>query len=393
MSRLAFLFKAFISETCTDEERQEFLHLAQVDDNADELNALIDQELNNIENQGTSSYHFPNELFEGILTRTRAEGRNTWRKEFRKIWFAAAAILLLILLIGSVYQIVNHTGTRIARNRRPGSLPTDIQPGGNKAILILSDNSTIILDTAKIGLVASEGNADIRKLDAGQIAYNSSVTKQKEVLYNTIVTPRGGQYKLRLPDSSEVWLNAASSIRFPTRFCAENRIVEITGEVFFEVAHNAKKPFIVRTSHAEIAVLGTSFNVNTYNEQMGCTTTLVEGSLKLFYESIRQSQVLRPGEQAFLDEGRKIILNDKVNIAAIIAWKNGYFLFSSSSLHDVMDQIARWYDIDVIYEGKIGQRNFGGKIQRDLNLLGVLQILEKNNIHFRLEGRKLYVKS
>ena len=259
----------------------------------------------------------------------------------------------------------------------------------NKAILTLSDGSTIILDDAKNGQVAQQGGTQIAKLANGQLVYNALDGKPAEVVFNTLTTPRGGQFKLTLPDGSEVWLNASSSIKYPTAFIGNERKVEISGEAYFEIVHNAAKPFKVSVNGMEVKVLGTHFNINAYNDEASVKTTLLEGSISL--TKADAATTLKPGQQAQLGNGGNIKVIDNVDIDQVVAWKNGYFSFNRADLQTVMRQIARWYDVDISYEGKIPERQFGGKIDRNSNASEVLKILEESKVHFRIEEKKIIV--
>jgi transmembrane sensor len=334
--------------------------------------------------------------------------RETWKKISEKItefpsfkvykslnirrWVAAAAIFIIVLGAGG-YFILHKTPDKIAKteNILPQNKKTDIAPGGNKAVLTLANGSTIILDSAQNGTLSSQGNIKIIKLDDGQLAYDkSAVSGNTELLYNTISTPKGGQYQLTLSDGSKVWLNAASSLRFPASFSDDERKVELTGEGYFEVAHNAAKPFIVTKNNVEIKVLGTHFNVNAYDDENSMKVTLLEGSVKV--SKGNESTVISPGQQARISNlEKKIDVKKNVDLDEVIAWKNGLFQFDQANIKTIMRQIARWYDVDVVFEGKIPEVLFGGKISRDVNVSQVLKVLQEGGIHFRVEGKKIIV--
>jgi ferric-dicitrate binding protein FerR (iron transport regulator) len=294
--------------------------------------------------------------------------------------------------------------SRPAQNRDPAVAadhPHDIPPGGNKAILKLADGSEITLDNAQNGTLAQQGNIKIIKLDSGRLAYKGNTHNNgSEVLYNTIYTPRGGQYQITLPDGSLVWLNAASSLRFPTVFADNERKVELSGEVYFEIAarynKNKKKvPFIIdiktpsAASNGRIAVLGTHFNVMAYDDEKAVEVTLLEGAVNV--SGGQSTSRLQPGQQAQLNRqgGLKVLPDADVN--AVMAWKNGMFEFHNADLPAVLRQLSRWYDVDVEYRGAVPPREFKGEIQRDLSLSQVLRILEKNQVKISIEGKKMVV--
>jgi ferric-dicitrate binding protein FerR (iron transport regulator) len=206
-----------------------------------------------------------------------------------------------------------------------------------------------------------------------------------------VTTPRGGQYQLLLSDGSKVWLNSASSIRFPVSFAGDTRRVEVSGEAYFEVAKNPSMPFKVDVDGKnEVEVLGTHFNINSYADEGSIKTTLLEGSVKVTSLKTHESKLITPGQQAQLNKEGQITIS-KADPDKVMAWKNGYFNVDGADTKTVMQLLSRWYDVDVVYEGAIPQREWGGDIEKNLKLSQMLKILEKNNLHFRLEGRKLMV--
>ncbi len=306
-----------------------------------------------------------------------------------KIVLRIAASLILFIVGVAIYfswRSTEQNGLAVVPEQK---VERDVLPGGNKAILTLSDGYAISLDDAKNGQVAQQGNAQIAKLGNGQIAYSEIKGKQAEVFFNTLTTPRGGQFRLTLPDGSQVWLNSASSVKYPTAFNGMQRKIEITGEAYLEIAHNPVKPFIVSVNGMNVKVLGTHFNINAYDDEASVKTTLLEGSISL--EKSDAVATLKPGQQAQLGNSGKIKVIDNVDIDQVIAWKNGYFSFNRADLQTVMRQIARWYDVDISYEGKIPERQFGGKIDRNSNATEVLKVLQETKVHFRIEGRKIIV--
>jgi transmembrane sensor len=313
------------------------------------------------------------------------KGFFTWWIMYR----SAAAILILSLACYWVYtlQLKKDKPVVVAV---PASQPetNEVLPGSNKAMLTLGDGSLISLDDARNGEVASQGGTQISKLANGQVVYNAAV-KADEILFNTLTTPRGGQFKLTLPDGSNVWLNSSSSIRYPTAFAGKERKVQVTGEAYFEIAHDASKPFLVSVNDMDIRVLGTHFNVNAYNDEAAVKTTLLQGSVSLSKAGI--ATLLRPGQQAQLGSAGNFKLVDDVDVDEVVAWKNGYFSFTKADLQTVMRQIARWYDVDITYEGAVPDRQFGGKIGRNSNISEVLKILQETKVNFRIVGKKIIV--
>ena len=315
-------------------------------------------------------------------------------------FFAASAAIFLILSGLSFYFYKAQEAINTSTPDMPVKL-ADIAPGGNRAVLTLSDGSTIVLDNAPNGTLARQGRSHVRKTKDGTVEYHTLERVSLEHrnhstdLYNTITTPRGGQYHLSLPDGSGVWLNAASSIRFPTEFAANERRVEITGEVYFEVTADRSKPFRVTSGQQEIEVLGTHFNINAYDDEPSIKTTLLEGSVrvKLAKDGVVQSKLLRPGEQAQIERGeaKTAIKVLKANTEEAVAWKNGYFMFYRAGIQNIMRQVARWYSAEVVFEGRVPSDEFVGKIKRTENVSGVLRVLELGEVKFRVEGRKIII--
>lgn len=271
---------------------------------------------------------------------------------------------------------------------------TDVQPGNNKARLILADNSSIVLDSIGNGTVSMQGRVAVAKQKDGQLMY-SAPSKIDEpaltasLLYNTIAIPRGGQYQLILADGSKVWLNAASSLRFPVAFAANERRVQLTGEGYFEVSKDADRPFIVQTQTADVRVLGTHFNVSAYPDE-AWKTTLLEGSVAVKRNA---SQVfLRPGNQAIvkgMDD--HIALVREADTDEAIAWKEGFFHFKDADVVSVMNQLSRWYDVDIVYKEPVQNKAFKGRITRNVRLSGLVKALKESGINCEIEQHKLIV--
>lgn len=324
---------------------------------------------------------------------SKAQKRESVSMKFHKFWWAAASVFI-ILLAGFSYFYFNGSDQKVgpvyvAQNTY---MKQDIPPGNNKALLTLSDGSTIVLDSVQNGMLSQQGNVQVIKLQNGKLAYQKGgIEDVVKVEYNTISTPRGGQYQLELADGSKVWLNAASSITFPTTFLGNQRKVKITGEVYFEVAHNSHMPFHVSTNSLEVEVLGTHFNVNAYSDEGEIKTTLLEGSVKVIKE--RKSVLINPGEQVLAREGSGVLSVKKgVDVEAVMAWKDGYFQFENLSIKEIMWQLSRWYNVDVIYEGKVPSGHYIGKPSRDLNLSEIIKVIELSGVKIAVNGKTINVK-
>lgn len=282
------------------------------------------------------------------------------------------------------------------------SIKNDIDPGDNKAVLILGDGSHISLDDAANGLVASQGNISITKTDEGQIVYKRNNSNLKAVAnrisVNTIKTPRGGRYQVRLPDGSRVWLNSASTLSYPTSFRGSERRVKLIGEAYFEIAKNEHVPFRVESNNQVVEVLGTHFNVNSYEDEDYIKTTLLEGSVKIILNASDRSspniKLLKPGEQSLTSGAQPKIRVESTDIEKAVAWKNGYFKFKNTPIKDIMREIERWYDVELIYDGKMPSDEFTGYISNDVKMSSVLKILEQSGgVKFTVKGKQLKIKS
>lgn len=306
--------------------------------------------------------------------------------------YAAAASILVLL---SVTLFLLNQGPAKHTFAAKASL---ILPGSNKAILTLANGKRITLDDAASGEIAQQAGFTITKTADGQIIYTTipgkgqSANQTNSNAQNTISTPKGGQYQVILPDGTRVWLNAASSLSYPALFTGKERLVSLSGEAYFEVSKNKEMPFRVRSGAQTVEVLGTHFNINAYPDEASLRTTLLEGSVKV--SSGTNTSLIAPGQQAMVsrsDDGN--ILTKRINTEKEIAWKNGVFSFENDDVRSIMRQIARWYDLDVVYTGNLSDEKYKGEIPRNSNLAEVIQILELNNVHFDLEGKTIKVSS
>jgi len=304
-----------------------------------------------------------------------------------RAWRVAAAVLVLVLGTALIMMIRRQGAVRdVTEQKMPAG---DALPGSDKAVLTLADGTKVILDSAHNGILAEQGGTKIVKPENGRVQYEADA--HGEATENLLVTPRGGKYQVTLPDGTQVWLNAASSMRYPTAFTGSTRVVTITGEVYFEVANQKGKAFIVKVNDLSVEVLGTHFNVNAYADEGMIRTSLLEGAVRV-KDGSGQMLTLRPGQEAQAPDHRNLMrVVGGIDTAQVMAWKNGLFQFRNADLASVMRQLARWYDLDVVYEGKIPTDRFDGKIPRDATAAQVLAILQKNQIHFKIEGKKLMV--
>jgi transmembrane sensor len=385
------LVEQYITGSLTAEDRTVFARLLE----QTEYRTLLEAEL---------EHTFLNDVYEAAEPSQRRERMNRLLREkmaaepvsapkvhrihfLRRNWLRVAAAAVIILLLGGAVFYRVHTLAKKELAAVPLPTAPEIAPGHNGAILTLANGSKLVLDSLKKGKLATQGATDVL-LDNDQLTYHVQHPAAGEVSYNTLTVPRGHQFQVVLPDGTKVWLNAASSLRYPTIFAGAERRVEITGEAYFEVAHNTAKPFIVKKGDTETKVLGTHFNINAYDEESSLNITLLEGSVQVTKGN--NSAVIKPGQQAQVSNG--IHIADNVDLEEVVAWKDGKFQFGETAdIKTVMRQIANWYDVDVAYKGTI-TNHIGGTMSRNVNLSQVLKMLETTGVvRFRVDGRSIEV--
>ena len=311
----------------------------------------------------------------------------------RRIWWAAASVT--IMLAASAYFLLFKKSISSPQVVKAGTLPHDVQaPQSNKAMITLANGQKVYLDSINNGALALQGNVKLVKLASGEIVYQSSGEISGQLQYNTLENPKGSKViNMILTDGTKVWLNAGSSLVYPVVFTGDKRKVAITGEAYFEVAKNPAKPFLVDVETqaggaGEIEVLGTHFDINAYADEPDIKTTLLEGSVKI--KKSNTVQMLSPGQQAELTPAG-IKLDKNVDVSQVMAWKDGFFLFNNIDIHALMRQVARWYDVDVNFEGDISAEGYTGKISNDVPLSKLLEALQLNGLHASMEGRKINI--
>jgi transmembrane sensor len=372
--RITHLVDKWFSRSLSPAEEEEFLAWISRSSSSGELRVAL---------QAAWEKYEPDEALkeqaDPALERILGKLREKTRPEVKRIpiWRYGAAVAALLLLIGGGVYLLNNQ-----YKEKPAialHYKGDVQPGHNGAVLHLSNGSKVVLDSARNGTVATQGTIQAVKVN-GELKY---VGTASEVVYNTITTDRGRQWQLTLSDGTKVWLNAASSIHYPLVFTGSERVVEITGEAYLEVAHNPQKPFRVKVGDQVIEDVGTAFNVNAYGDEPVITTTLVEGAVR--FGGVK----LKPGQQAAIANDR--IKVAEANIDQVLAWKNGLFSFEKADIYTVMRQLSRWYDVEVKFEGVPDNTPFQGEIGRSLTLAQVLKGLEQIHVHFRIEEDKRIV--
>jgi transmembrane sensor len=309
----------------------------------------------------------------------------------KRFLFRAAAIFVILLSSAAFYFLFSSKTEQEKTAVAATTSKDEIVPGGNKAILTLSDGSSIMLDNAGNGDLGQQGNSKIIKTADGLLEYHDKDLNaaSEKMLYNIVSTPRGGQYRIELADGTSVWLNASSSIRFPVAFEDSSREVEVTGEVYFEVAKNPAKPFKVKVKDTYINVLGTHFNINAYDNEEAINTTLLEGSLQVVNNKL--SKLLKPGETAVTNPSGITAISKDDSPEDAIAWVKGKFLFHSADIHNIMRQVERWYDVEVNFEKAINL-HFTGELKRSDNVMTLLRKLElTGEIHFKIDKKKITV--
>ncbi len=392
------LLEGYINSSLKKDELDRFLQLLESGEHAEEIKNATGQLLQeqpsvSLKENGRGESIFQNimEHAAGMQTEEEPEigSLNSRSGTFSLFKMAAAACVIGTILFGG-YYLFNEEPQKILSKSEVKQInyKNDLPPGGDKALLTLADGSVIFLDDAKNGPLTQQGNTKVIKLD-GKINYISTDAAANEIVYNSISTPRGGQYQIILPDGSGVWLNSTSSIRFPTTFAGKSRTVEITGEAYFEVAKNKEMPFIVKVNKAEIQVLGTHFNVMAYSDESLLKTTLLEGSVQFIKDN--KTSILTPGQQAQLSgDGRVKVVSD-IDVKKVIAWKNGVFNFEGADIATVLRQISRWYDVEVVYNKKVDDL-FYAEIPRNTRLSDFLKALElTGTVHFEIDGKKIIV--
>ena len=396
------LFRRFLDNKCTPAEVKALLQYFDAGENEVLLRDLIREQ-----SEAVSDTSLPPESLRPLLDIAYNKIHSAIAKDagppqapivplYHRLWFriSAAAAVVFFISVTALYFLRQDNNRVTAQAQNSSQLMEDIPPGTNNAVLTFDNGTKIVLDSAANGTLAQQGGIKVLKIN-GQIAYDKTENANLQALpvYSTITTARGNQYQVVLADGSKVWLNAASSIRFPSYFKGNERKVEITGEAYFEVAKDAARPFRVEFNNqsgqkGEIEVLGTHFNVNAYPEEEDVKTTLIEGSVKIKRGS--NTQMLAPGQQARVTPDDITLKNDVV-LSQVMAWKDGFFVFDDSDIKMIMRQVARWYDVEVNFEGKILSEGFTGKVSRDVPLSKFLKVLELNDVNVKTAGRKITI--
>jgi transmembrane sensor len=378
------LMQQYVSGEITAEGKARLLQMIDDPQYAKDLDGILRNNYDQIQ-EGTADADATTAFIEALKEKMHPKSEQDEEEtiSLNVHWKKILAAASILLLLGIGYYNYNQKTTlptvvAVEKNK--------ITPGTSGAILTLADGSQIVLDSVANGVLANQNSTVVSKKD-GTLVYSGGNTNT--AAQNSMVTPRGRQYQLVLSDGTKVWLNASSSITFPTTFVQNERRVSITGEAYFEVAKDKNHPFIVTANATEVKVLGTHFNINSYPEEKSTKTTLLEGSVEV--RNRNEKSLLHPGQQAVQTISGALSVKNIENFDEVMAWRKGLFYFSNTSLENVMQQLSRWYDVAIVFEKGVVPRNFDGEISRELNLDEVLKILETNNIHFKIEGKTIRV--
>jgi len=316
-------------------------------------------------------------------------------KLHQKSWLKAAVAILIVSAGLGLFRMNSKNKTPVAPVAQT-QLSGPIVPGGNKATLTLSTGRIIQLDTVNNGVIANAGKTRVLKNNKAQLIYEHPSAQapltadNHEPVYNILSTPKGGVFQVVLPDGTKVWLNSASSLKFPTEFIGNERRVTLTGEAYFEVAKNKDKPFLVDINSVQVKVLGTHFNIAAYQDDNDITTTLLEGAVQV--KNNNQLSAIKPGEEAVVNNSTNVIRVRPANLERAMAWKNGYFIFSDEDIRNIMKKISRWYNVEVEYRDEFANVRFGGTFYRYKSIDELLSYMQEvGKIHFKVEGRRITV--
>lgn len=300
----------------------------------------------------------------------------------------AAACAAILLIVGAAFLYQSNNGDK---ENQLHTLAIDLKPGENRAMLTLANGRNIRLNHASKGIIGTENNIQIKNTTAGQVEYLlEGLSTESQPGYNTLTTPNGGQYQLKLADGTLVWLNAGSSLKYPVSFTGTERRVHLSGEAYFEVAKNKLKPFKVEYAGQIVEVLGTHFNIRAYADGKPAQTSLLEGLVSVTHGTDRIR--LRPGQQSIINAtSGKLTKHLIPDTDAIIGWKNGTFNFDSADIKTIMEEFSRWYDVQVVFNGPAPDYHLSGTYKRDINGATLLKVFKLTGLKYNLEGHKIII--
>lgn len=386
--RIRILFDKYLRTTVTEDEYQELMDYFGIDGQSDGAFQLL---LKAMERQDGYDYisqqrvdRIAEAAHQRVMDRINRERQlQRWPFLTRKLWFGAAAVVTVMVSLGAWFLLdlddkQDTINTQLAAAK--------IKPGGNRAMLTLADGRTINLNKTQAGIIVGDG---LTYLDGSDVVENAAWKMEREKL-NSITTPKGGSYQITLSDGTKVWLNAASTLKYPGKFSETQRVVEFSGEAYFSIASDPRRPFKVISNGQEIEVLGTEFNLNAYKNEAATQTTLIEGSVQIVNLKSGSVDRLVPGEQSTVLAATTKIR--EVDTSLYVAWKSEMFHFKQTPFADMMRQIERWYDIEVVYKNSVPSKTFSGRMRRNVSLLTVLNLLDASQIGFKIEGNKLIIE-
>lgn len=385
--KIASLIAGYLQSTLSEQQKEKLFNwIAESESNRRAFSEILDEQ--NLERYLSefATYNATTALAKFKSERIVVKSMARFKPGLR---ISAAASLLLVLSFGFwLHRQQKHVmQLAVSKNK------SDVAPGGNRATLTLANGTEIGLDSASNGEIAQQGGVTVTKTKSGQVIYNLADLASSAPAaegYNTIATPRGGQYQVILPDGSHVWLNAASSIRFPTVFRNNERKVEINGEAYFEVAKDKTKPFRVLSGEQTVEVLGTHFNVMAYDDEKAIITTLLEGSVAVSNQKGRV--IIKPNQNVTMQRNGSTLTVNETDVEAAVMWKNGYFHFDDEPIEGIMRKVSRWYNVEIVYKGNIAGKTFGGNISRFKNVSELLDVLQTTgSIHFQIKERRIIV--
>ena len=396
-TRIGYLLNLYLNGSIGQKDMAELRHIISNEENADFFLQKIETKLQSESFDSNSEMGINADvLFEKIMSKAISINQVNKITPKRRMPFirnlaiaAGVAMLMGLLWILKANNAIDNFGSK---NHVAESIEgVNVFPGSNKATLTLGDGKVVLLDNNTSKNISSQGVSAVSVSKEGELIYQIAKSDAKaDDVINTLFVPKAGQYKLQLADGTMIWMNAASTLRYPASFHGSVREVELTGEAYFEVAHDKEKPFIVKLKNeTRVQVLGTSFNINAYENENELLTTLLEGRVKVITPISQQALI--PGQQSQIDQSGKIRVATDINTEEVIAWKNGQFNFHGTDLRTLMRQIERWYDIEIEYKGDFPKDRFSGTVSRTANLSQVLKILELSEVHFKMDGKKLIV--
>lgn len=373
---IKLLFERYLNNHASREETAELFQYFQDTNNKEALEQMIENQLESRDKEELIDKMILDRVFGKIDLDT--EPQNITSPTWYKITGVAAAIILIISIS---YLFLN-------RSTYNDHTATIIEPGRDKATLVLSSGKTIVLEDVANGKLTEELGTTIEKTEKGGINYKIEGNTDVRIAMNLLNVPKGGQFQITLSDGTKVWLNSNSSLKYPSAFSTSERRVELTGEAYFEVSKNKQKPFIVETSLQKVEVLGTKFNINAYDDESSTQTSLAEGSVRVSCKN--NTTLLKPGQQSTLTDQNIAVRS--INLDQVLDWKNGDFNFSNNNLKEIMRKISRWYNIEVIFEGPISQETYVAQISRKKRLNDVLRALQlSGSIKYSIRNNKLYI--